>query len=350
MGKEGCNSLRLISERIEFNDNLEEINEFFYRNGWSDGLPIIVPTEERVERMLSGTRRDPQDSLGTVPPGGGEATIEKIAINAVMAGCLPEYMPLIITAIEAMLDERFNLHWIQATTHPVAPLIIVNGPIRNELQINSGHNVFGQGSRANATIGRAIRLILLNIGGGVPGKLDMATHGQPGKYSFCIGENEESSPWEPLHVERGFSKSSSTITVCGVEGPHNMNDHCSDDGEGILTTFAGTMATQGNNNIISQRGEPLLIIGPEHAGIISKSGFSKSDVKHFLHAKARVQKRQFSKRHQEDQFSQYSDDSSIPLTPREEDIMVIVSGGSGKHSLFLPSFGLTTSVTKDIKD
>ncbi len=345
------NRLELISERIEVDDDVEKINDFFYRNGWTDGLPIIPPTEERVERMLSGTRRDHKDSLGSVPPGGGEATIEKVAINAVMAGCLPEYMPLILTALEAMLDERFNLHWIQATTHPVSPLIIVNGPIRDELKINSGHNVFGQGSRANATIGRAIRLVLLNIGGGVPGKIDMATHGQPGKYSFCIAENEEASPWEPLHVERGFLRGMSTVTVCGVEGPHNMNDHCSDDGEGILTTFAGTMATQGNNNILYQRGEPLLIIGPEHAGIIARSGFSKSDVKNFLHKKARIPKGEFSKKHQEKQFSQFPDDDLIPLTPREEDIMVIVSGGAGKHSLFLPSFGLyTTSVTKEIKD
>lgn len=344
------NRLELISERMEVDENLEEINEFFYRNGWTDGLPIIPPTEVRVEKMLSKTKRKPQDSLGPMPPGGGGATIEKIAINAVMAGCLPEYMPLIITAIEAMLEERFFLHWIQATTHPVAPLIIVNGPIRNELHINSGHNVFGQGNRSNATIGRAIRLLLLNIGEGLPGKLDMATQGQPGKYSFCIAENEESSPWEPLHVERGFAKSSSTVTVCGVEGPHNMNDHCSDDGEGILTTFAGTIATQGNNNILYQKGEPLIIIGPEHAGIISKSGFSKKDVKHFLHEKARIPKRLFSKKHQQDQFSQFSDDVLIPLTPREDDFMIIVAGGAGKHSVFCPSFGVfTTSVTKEIK-
>jgi len=343
-------SVQFISERIEVSENLEEINEIYYQRGWTDGLPILPPTEERVGKMLAGTIREPQDSLGIVHPGGGDATIEKIAINAAMAGCLPEYMPVIITAIEAMLKEQFNLHWIQATTHPVAPLIILNGPIRNELHINSGHNVFGQGHRANASMGRTIRLVLINIGGGLPGKLDMATHGQPGKYSFCIAENEELSPWEPLHVERGFDRSSNTVTVCGVEGPHNMNDHSGDDGENILTTFAGTIATQGNNNMLYQKGEPLVVIGPEHAAIIARSGFSKQAVKHFLHEKARIPRRLFSKKHQQDQFSEFSDDALIPVTPKEDDFMIIVAGGAGKHSVFCPSFGLfTTSVTREIK-
>jgi hypothetical protein len=340
----------LVSERIEISENLEEINEVYYQRGWTDGLPIIPPTEERVERMLAGTVRKSQDSIGTVPPGGGDATIEKIAINAVMAGCLPPYMPVIIAAVEAMIEKEFNLHWIQATTHPAAPLIIINGPIRNVLGIKSTHNVFGQGSRANAAIGRAIRLILINIGGALPGELDLATHGQPGKYSFCIAENEETSPWEPLHVERGFNKSANTVTVCGVEGPHNINDHSSDDGESVLTTFAGTMATQGNNNILYQKGEPLLVIGPEHATIIARSGFSKQDVKHFLYEKARIPKKMFSKKHQQDRFPDFSDDALIPVIPKEDGLMVVVAGGSGKHSVFCPSFGLyTSSVMKEIK-
>jgi len=179
--------------------------------------------------------------------------------------------------------------------------------------------------------------------------LDLATHGQPGKYSFCIAENEEMNPWERLHVERGFDKSASTVTVCGVEGPHNINDHRSDDGIGLLTTIAGTMATQGNNNLIYQKGEPLLVIGPEHAAIIAKSGFSKQDIKNFLFKKARVPKTMFSIRHQEDQFSDFADDALIPTIPREDALMIIVAGGAGKHSLFCPSFGLyTISVTKEI--
>ena len=344
------NLVDLVSEGIEVNKDLEEINRIYFERGWTDGLPIIPPTEERVEKMLAGTRRKSNDSIGIVPPGGGDATAEKIAINAVMAGCLPEYMPVIITAIEAMLENEFNLHWIQATTHVVAPLIIINGPIRNALGINSGHNVFGQGNRANATIGRAIRLVLINIGGGLPGILDMATFGQPGKYSFCIAENEEASPWEPLHVERGFDTSASTVTVCGVEGPHNINDHSSDDGEGILTTFAGTLATQGNNNMIYQKGEPLLIMGPEHAAIIARSGFSKRDVRHFLYEKARIPKRMFSRKQQQDHFPDFPENALIPTIPKEDALMIVVAGGAGKHSVCCPSFGLyTTSVTKKIQ-
>jgi hypothetical protein len=202
-----ADSPSLISNRIAVSDSLEEISELYYERGWTDGLPIVPPTEDRVARMLSGTIRNAQEVVGEVPPGQGEGTVEKIAINAVMVGCTPDAMPVILAALEAMLEEPFNLYGIQATTHPVAPLLIVNGPIRNKIGINSGYNVFGQGTRANATIGRAIRLILVNLGGGIPGKLDRSTQGQPSKYSFCIAENEEASPWAPLHVERGFDAS-----------------------------------------------------------------------------------------------------------------------------------------------
>lgn len=181
--------------------------------------------------------------------------------------------------------------------------------------MNSGCNVFGQGNRANATIGRAIRLVLTNTGGAIPGKLDRATHGQPSKYSPCISENEESNPWEPLHVEKGFDKWSGTVTVCGVENPHNINDHNRIDVEGILTTFAGTIATQGNNNILYQRGDSLIVIGPEHARTIAESGFSKQEVKRLLHWKARIPKVSFSKKHQEGLFSQFPDEALIPAVP-----------------------------------
>lgn len=342
-------SSELVSERLEVDEDIEEINEIYYQRGWGDGLPIIPPTEERVEKMLAGIRRKPQDSLGSVPPSGGQATVEKVSINAVMAGCLPEYMPVIVATVEAMLESQFNLQVIQATTHPVTPLIIVNGPIRNQLKINSGHNVFGQGHRANATIGRAIRLVLVNVGGALPGERDLATHGQPGKFSFCIAENQEKSPWEPLHVERGFGEFVSTVTVCGVEGPHNMNDHDGDDAESILTTFAGTMATQGSNSILTQKGEPLVVIGPEHAATIARSGFSKQDVKGILHRKARIPKNMFSRRHQENRFSGFPDGSLIPVVPEESAFMIVVAGGAGKHSAYCPTYGYHRSVTREIE-
>ena len=342
-------SPQLVSKRIDAPDSLEEIDALYYQRGWTDGLPIIPPTEERVAQMLTGTTRKAQDVIGEVPPQWAEATAEKVAINAVMAGCLPEYMPVILTALGAMLEEKVNLYGLQATTHPVAPLIIVNGPIRKELGLNSGYNAFGQGNRANATIGRAIRLILINVGGGVPGKLDRATMGQPSKYSFCIAENEERNPWQPLHVERGFDPSASTVTVCGVESPWNINDHSGIDAQGVLTTIAGTMVAQGTNNILYQWGEPMVAIGPEHASTIASSGFSKQDVKHFLFEKARIPKRQFSLQHQQERFPKFADDALIPAAPEENAIIVIVAGGAGKHSMFLPTFGETFSVTKEIQ-
>jgi hypothetical protein len=187
--------------------------------GWSDGLPIIPPTPDRVQHMLEGTRRGPQSLIGRIPPRWGDATVEKVAVNAVMAGCLPAYMPVLTTAIEAMLAPEFNLYGIQATTHPVAPLLILNGPLARQLDVNNSYNVYGPGWRANATIGRAIRLLLLNVGGGIPGKGDRSTQGSPAKFAFCIAENETRNPWLPLHVERGFDAGTSTVTVWGGRVP-----------------------------------------------------------------------------------------------------------------------------------
>ena len=182
--------------------NIFEIFDLYYEKGWTDGLPIYPPTEAAVGEMLRYTDRSPQDVVAIIPPKNGAATVEKIAINAVMAGCRPEYLPLLIAAIEAIVRPEYNLYGRQTTTHPGAHLVIINGPIRHELDVNCKHNVFGHGWRANATIGRALRLVLINVAGNKPGVTDMATHGHPGKYSFCMGEDEEGSPWTPFHVDR----------------------------------------------------------------------------------------------------------------------------------------------------
>jgi hypothetical protein len=337
--------------RVEVPDDLDEVNRIYYERGWTDGFPIVPPTEERVERMLEGSKREAGEVLGVFPPAGNDATVGHVAINAVMAGCLPGYMPLLIAAVQAMLESEFGLHNIQGTTHPVAPLVIVNGPIRQRLGMNSGSNLFGPANRANATIGRAIRLMLLNIGGALPGVLDLSTHGQPSKYSFCIAENEEESPWEPLHVEMGFDRLANTVTVNGVENPHNINDHTAEDAENLLTTIAGSIATQGNNNILYQAGEPLLILGPEHARILAGSGFSKAQVKQYLYQKARVPKTAFSMGHQRVQFSMYSDADFIPVVQRPEDLMIVVAGGAGKHSLFCPTYAIRShAITKEVQE
>ena len=339
----------LKSGRIDVPEDVSEITRIFNEKRWSDGLPVIPPTEQRVETILRGTFRQPHDVIGLIPPSLAEATVEKLAINSVMAGCVPEHMPVLIAALEAMLEEKFNLYGVQATTHPCGPMLIINGPIRARLGINCRYGVFGPGTFANAVIGRAIRLVLINIGGAIPGEVDKATHGQPGKYSCVIGENEEESHWEPLSVERGFRSDQSTVTVVAAEAPHNVNDHYSISGLGVLTTVAGTLACQGNNNIMNQRGEPVIVLGPEHATTIAQDEFDKKSIKEFVFNNAKVSKKVFSQEHQTLRFDQYPEDL-LPVSREARDIMVIVAGGAGKHSMVVPTFGNTSSVTKLIKE
>ena len=339
----------LRSERVEVPEDPLAMSRFFYEKGWSDGLPVVPPTEERVWNILQGVERRPDHVIGLIPPRWAEATVEKIAINAVMAGCFPEHLPLLIAATEAMLEKKFNLYGIQATTHPCSPLLIINGPVRKRLGINCGYGVLGPGTLANAALGRAIRFILLNIGGATPGEVDKATHGQPGKYTYVMGENEEQSPWEALSIERGFNPDQSTVTVVAAESPHNVNDHSSISAAGVLVTLAGTLAGQGNNNILYQVGEPLILIGPEHARTIARDGYKKKEVKEFLFQKARIPKKAFSRENQENRFAGFPEDASIPVTSKPENMMVVVAGGSGKHSMVIPTFGNTLSVTKLIE-
>ena len=294
-------------------DATEDLIEVCYEKGWTDGLPVVPPTPDRVEGMLSGTDRDPDELIAGVPPKWGRATVEKVAINAVMAGCKPAYLPLILTAVEAMTAEQFNLHGVQVTTSHVGPMLIVNGPIRKSLEINDGFNLFGQGYRANATIGRALRLICTNIGGALPGELDRAAFGHAGKYTCCIAEKEEASPWDAMHVDRGFEADDSTITVFAAAGPQTVNDHGSNTAEGILNTISENIAAPGNSS-----GETLLVIGVEHAKTISEDGFSKTDIRRYI----------------ADTTDQYS----------EEDLLVIVAGGpAGRWSIVVPGWGSPSS-------
>jgi hypothetical protein len=251
---------------------------------------------------------------------------------------------VIIAAIQAIADPRFNPDGVQSTTHPVAPLLIVNGPIGRELSINSGYNCFGQGSRANATIGRAVRLILMNVGGGLPGSGDRATQGSPAKYSYCIAENEEANPWEPLHVELGFDRSVSTVTAAGCEGPHNIQDHYSNTGDGILRTIAGAMGQAGSNNILGH-GHPVLTFGPEHAATVARDGYSKAFVKRYVFENARYPVSKLGREFAEgvlarlNSFDPADPDAMCRIAEQPKDVLVIVAGGSGKHSSWQPTFG-----------
>ncbi len=341
---------------VQVPDSLDAINEVFYEKKWTDGLPIVPPTKAMVEKMLEVMDRDPNDVIAHLPPLGGRATVAKIAVNAVMAGCRPDYMPVLIGTVQAMRETRFNLDAIQTTTNPSGVLMILNGPIRDKLRLNSGAGVLGPGFKANATLGRAIRLILLNIGGARPGELDKSTQGTPGKYSFCIAENEEENPWEPFHVERGYEKKTSTITVVGAVSTLNITDSASTTAESLLTTLAGGMIPQGTQNF-SKGGDPLLILCPEHASMLAREGMTKRQVKEYLFQHARLPFNAFSKEVLEKHlkkrrphlFKEDSQDKMVPITDQPDDIMIIVCGGPGRHSVFIPTFAYGLSVTRAIE-
>ncbi|MEY2433748.1 MAG: hypothetical protein QOC92_3473, partial [Acidimicrobiaceae bacterium] len=272
---------RLKARRVELAD-LEDEMEALFDRGWTDGLPVVPPTEQRVLRMLEGTTRAADEVVAVVPPDLVPCTVEKVAINAVLAGCAPEYLPVVIAAIEGACTDEFNIHGVLATTMPVGPVMIVNGPIRRRVGMNSGVNVLGQGNRANITIGRALQLVIRNVGGGRPGGVDRATQGNPGKLSFCFPEDEEGSPWEPLHVERGFAADSSTITLFPGEGPRGMIDQLSRDPESLARSMAACLRTVQHPKL-AMVFDAILVVSPEHGRVFREAGWTKANLKERLH-------------------------------------------------------------------
>ena len=252
--------------------------DFLFERGLTDGLPVVPPTEARVLRMLEGTSRAATEVVARVPPNLAPATVEKVAINAVLAGCEPRYLPVVLAAVEAACTDAFNLHGVLATTYFVGPLIIVNGPIRHEIGINCGPNAFGQGARANLTIGRALQLLVRNVGGGRPGEVDMATLGQPGKIGACIGELEEESCWEPLHVERGFERGQSTVTVFAAEAPRAIRDQLSRSGRSLAASMGLSLESIAHVKLHGMD-QALLVVSPEHARTFRRDGYTKDDVR-----------------------------------------------------------------------
>ncbi|HSB12718.1 MAG TPA: TlpA disulfide reductase family protein [Blastocatellia bacterium] len=266
------------ASRIELDDS---IDPFEYCMQFGDPLPVVPPTVERVARMLDATSLPPDDVVGLIPPNYGAATVEKIAANAVMAGCSLEMMRVLIPLIRAACDERFNIHGVQATTHFAAPLVIVNGPIRGELGFACGSNVFSNVARANSTLGRALQLILTNLGGARPGEIDMSTLGNAGKFSYCIAENEEENPWEPLHVESGFKPEDSTVTLFAGESPHGVSEHMAREGRQILKAISRALATVWSYRVCAGV-EALVVLCPEHVKTLHGDGFTKDAVRKFL--------------------------------------------------------------------
>lgn len=266
-----------------------EANELYQRNGWTDGLPIVPPTEEAVARCLAAAALQAADEIGMEPVRHRRITAEKVAIAAVMAGCLPEYLPVVVATIKAMCQPEYALHGSTASTGGSAPFIVVNGPIRLDIGMNTTHNALANASRANATIGRAVRLVLLNVLGGIPGQLDRSTLGHPGKFTFCVAEDEEDSPWLPLSVERGVPAGTSAVTALQVESPHQIMNEWTHDPKEILDTYAAAM----RSNMLTYsiwEGNYAFVIPKQHREIFSAAGWTKQNIREYTFEAARVKR------------------------------------------------------------
>jgi hypothetical protein len=270
----------LRSRRVDLSE-LEDDMEALFSRGWTDGLPVVPPTEARVLAMLEGTSRRPDEIVAIVPPNMVPASVEKVAVNAVLAGCRPEYLPLVLTAVEAACSDDFNMHGVLATTWFAGPLVIVNGPLARAVGMNSGINALGQGNRANATIGRALQLVIRNLGGGRPGEVDRATLGTPGKYTFCFAEDEAGSPWESLAIERGFPPGISTVTVFAGGGIHGLADQQSRGPESLARSFAAGLRSVAHPKLVVGF-DACLVVTPDHGRVFRDAGWSKARLRQEL--------------------------------------------------------------------
>ncbi len=340
-------------------DPLEAI-EYCYSQGWTDGLPVVPPTEERVAAFLGHLGRERDEVLGGVPERRRTVTVEQVVANAVMAGCLPEYGPVVLAAVQAMLQPAFNLVGPSASLGGSAILTIVNGPIVDALPINCRNNLFGAGNRANATIGRAVRLVLMNTCAAIPGLFDRSCLGHPGKYTYCIAENAAESPWLPLHAERGFQADDNAVTVFACEGPRQVRSSVRATPEGVLATVADAMSTLGTSMTTSgsvgtsvtgtRQGEVAVVIATEHMDIISGQGWTKPDIRHYLaeHAWRTVAdlKRGGGLA---GEVQSGDEETYVPVVADPDDILIVAAGGNeGAMSAVIPSWGpkvASTAVT-----
>ncbi|MBI2909118.1 MAG: hypothetical protein HYX92_15850 [Chloroflexi bacterium] len=350
-------------EGADFFEAQRSLYDDFLDRGWADGFPIVPPTPQAVEAMLRGTSRSPDEVVVVMDPGRGLATVEKIAINAVMAGCRPEHLPVVIAAVEAVSGQEFNLPMISQSTGPHAPLLVINGPVRHELGINFRGCSLGPGapSRVNTVIGRALRLIMMNIGGSVPNVMDMDVIGSPNKYSMCLGENEEENPWEPLHVQRGFSPDASTVTAFPCTSLHAVADGTSYSPEDVLNTFAWnaniSTSTAWSWMLPKKPGwdrENLLLISPEHARIIANGGWGKPEIRQFMFQNTKIPlkciKDQVLRPDKETQWKWLAtqpDEMMIQTVRESKAFHVIVVGAHGSKSAYMDGMG--EPVTREIK-
>lgn len=343
----------LASALTELPPGVESRLERTMEDEFADGLPLVPPTRAAVARMIAASGRPGSLVLGEMAPLMQEASVEDAAVCAVAAGCKPEYFPVVLAAIEAVLDPAFNLLAVQATTELAATLIVVNGPIVQRLGIHAGSGCLGAGFRANATIGRALRLAAMHIGGARPGETDMATFGHGGKFSACFAEAEADLPWEPLHVARGWPRDRSTVTVIGADAPVNCNDFGSTTADGLVRMIGETMAYPGSNNA-QGGGEVLLVLSPTHARVFAREGLTRRVLQERLFEQARVSHSRFSDemmaRVRKKRAPKYgaSLPDPLPVADGPEEILLAVAGGPGGHTIFFPTYGETRAVTRVI--
>lgn len=322
-------------------------------DGPGDGLPLIPPTQRAVDAMLASVQEGSGNVLGIMAPAMAEVTVGDAAVCAVLAGCKPAYFPVVLAALEAVMEPEFNLLAIQATTELASPLVIVHGPVAERTGVHSGSGCLGPGFRANATVGRAVRLAAVRLGMAVPGETDMATFGHGGKYAACFAE--AACGWEPLHATRGFRAEQNAVTVVAADAPVNVNDYASGSAESVLRMIAGTMAYPGSNNA-QGGGEVLLVISPQHLGLLASGGVDRADAQRALFELARVPMKRFSPeiaervRGRRPGLFADAEPDAVPVADGPESILISVAGGPGSHTLFFPTYGETRAVTKPVRD
>ncbi|MBY0265162.1 MAG: hypothetical protein K2W84_02035 [Burkholderiales bacterium] len=313
-----------------------EANELFQRNGWTDGLPIVPPTEDAVARFLAAAQLAPDDVIGIEPVRRRSLSAEKVAIAAVMAGCLPEYLPVVVAVVKAMCQPEYALHGSTASTGGSAPFIVVNGPVRQAIGMNATHNVLANASRANATIGRSIRLMLLNVLGGVPGQLDRATLGHPGKFTFCVAEDEEDSPWLPLSAERGVPAGRSAVTAMQVQSPLQIMNEWTHDPREIGDTYAAAICS---NMLLYSiwEGNYAVVIPKQHREIFAAASWSKQNIRDYVFEKARVKRGEWRGVGKAAVAGRKDEDKVYCALRSPDDLLVIAAGGpAGGFGAILP--------------
>ncbi len=354
----GARALRSAVVEVEDEDAARAYVE---RRRWGDGLPVVPATPARVERMLAAVALPPEHEVAKVPPNYAPATVEKVAVNAVLAGCAPELLPVVLAGVRAMCAEAFNLHGLSATTHWACPLFVVNGPAARALGFNGGVGAFGNGTAANATVGRALRLVMMNVGGARPGAITRSTQGHPGRYTYCIAENEADSPWAPLHVERGLAPGTSAVTVVAAEAPHGLSDQGSRTAEELALSLGWSMAGIWNYLSFPVQSQTVLALAPEHARVFARDGWSKDDLRRFLFERIRRplgswadgdgSRREVSPMVRELLARGADPGTLVPKFPSPESLLVLVVGGTaGLFSSVMPGWiSTSTAVTELIR-